>query len=60
MAAEAILDQQRFMHQMQLIEARNAAAAGSGSLQSGMSSNFDMMKMANQAANQMFTTSNYA
>jgi hypothetical protein len=60
MAAEAILDQQRFMHQMQLIEARNAAAAGSGSLQSGVSSNFDMMKMANQAANQMFTTPNYA
>ena len=60
MAAQAILDQQRFMHQMQLIEARNAAAGGSGSLQSGMSSNFDMMKLANQAANQMFTTPNYA
>lgn len=60
MAAEAILDQQRFMHQMQLIEARNAASAGSGSLQSGMTNNFDMMKLANQAANQMFATTNYA
>jgi len=60
MAAEAILDQQRFMHQMQLIEARNAAASGVGSLQSGMTNNFDMMKLANQAANQMFATTNYA
>jgi hypothetical protein len=49
MAAQAILDQQRFMHQQQLIEARNAAASGSGSLQmGGRATNFDMMKLANQ------------
>ena len=37
------------MHQQQLIEARNAAASGSGSLQmGGRATNFDMMKLANQ------------
>ncbi len=56
MAAQAILDQQRFMHQMQLIEARNAAAVGSGSLQSGYGmQDLDMMKIANQ----MFAPSTY-
>lgn len=59
MAAEAILDQQRFMHQMQLIEARNAAASGAGSL-SNQGGSIDMMALANQAlGKQLFTPSQY-
>ena len=51
LAAESFLEQQKFVNQMRLIEARNAAASGAGSLYGGMNygrSNLDMMGLANQ------------
>ena len=44
--AAMIMDQRKFEQQMQLIAARQAAAAGAGSLSGGF--NFDMMRLADQ------------
>jgi|31_taG_2_1085359.scaffolds.fasta_scaffold05970_5 hypothetical protein len=46
--AESILEQQKFEHQLQLIQARQAAQQGAGSLSSSGGSGLDIMRLSNQ------------
>jgi hypothetical protein len=46
--AESILEQQKFEHQLQLIQARQAAQQGAGSLPGAGGSELDIMRLSNQ------------
>jgi hypothetical protein len=47
--AESMLEQQKFEHQLQLIQARQAAQQGAGTLPGAGGTGLDIMKLANQA-----------
>ena len=54
-AGEALLDQQRFQHQLQLIQARQNLNQSGGSLQTAQGSNLDIIGLSKQ----MFAPANY-